>query len=101
MATDECGVVGVAVSIGIVCDGPQALPEPISHVYTRGKGVFWPPENFHDFRPLPEVWVGSMSAAGRPLRDIPVRAAPKLAPLPGKQHSLGKSGLLRMPNIRT
>ena len=62
MATSNFGMIGLALSIGIICDGRAQLPDTVATVYTRGKGVFWPAESYHSFHALPDVWIGSMSA---------------------------------------
>lgn len=57
--TQDVGLVTVAASIGIVCDGPVLLAQ--SDVLTAGGEVFWPDESHHDALPLPQGWMGTIS----------------------------------------
>jgi hypothetical protein len=61
VATVDMGILGIAVSVGVVCDGAACMPA--EHFYTRGDGVFWPVETYADFRPLPQSWMGFVSLA--------------------------------------
>lgn len=63
MVTTAFGVVGLAVSVGVVCDGRVNVAESVQFVHTRGTGVFWPPEHYYSVHALPDVWVGSMASS--------------------------------------
>jgi hypothetical protein len=71
-----------------VCDGRALLSDAVPALYTRGSGIFWPPESYHDFHALPDVWMGSLSA----LRSK--QSAKKAAP--SKREAL-ESSVTRQP----
>lgn len=68
MVTEDMGVIGLSLSVGIICDGPVQLPDTVSSVLTKGKDVFWPAEPYHDFRGLPELWMGALRTANNAAR---------------------------------
>lgn len=80
MMTDGYGMVGLAISIGLVCDGHAQLSEAVPTLYTRGSGIFWPPESYHDFHALPDVWMGSLSAL-RAKQSVKKADPPKPEPI--------------------
>ena len=93
MVTEDMGVIGLSLSVGIICDGPVQLPDTRSSVLTKGKDVFWPAEPYHDFRGLPELWMGALRTTNDAtrLRTVPVIPEQTLRPQSHKPASLPSS----------